>query len=220
MQPICLLCGEKTSPLSVPHMKSLYHVCDGCQLIAKDRACFISAEEELAIYSFHQNSIDDPRYVAYFNRFLERAVFPFVQDGSGRKGFDYGSGPSPVLAQILERDYGYQMDIYDLFYAPEKTFEGKEYDLITCTEVVEHLQDPLTLFQLFHQLLKPDGILAVMTQFHHNDLSHFQNWHYVRDRSHIAFYTPATMEYLANQAGLKVLYTDSERYTTFHALCT
>ena len=220
MNPVCKLCQSPTVEAYLSHRQSLYHACGTCQLIFKDENCLISEEEELAIYNCHQNSIDDPCYVAYFNRFLEHAVFPYVSKSSSKKGFDYGSGPSPVLAQILERDYGYQMDIYDLFYAPKNPCEGKKYDLVTCTEVVEHLQDPLTLFHLFRQLLKPDGILAVMTQFHHNDLSHFQNWHYVRDRSHIAFYTPVTMGYLANQAGLKVLYTDSERYTTLHALHT
>lgn len=39
-----------------------------------------------------------------------------------KSGLDFGSGPSPVLAMIMERDYGFDMDIYDLFYSPEKPY--------------------------------------------------------------------------------------------------
>ncbi|WP_343184988.1 class I SAM-dependent methyltransferase [Anoxynatronum sibiricum] len=194
-------------------MRADYHVCEQCDFIFKEAADIINSDEELRIYNCHQNSIHDPRYVAYFERFLKDAVFPHMN--YGRNGLDFGSGPSPVLAQLLERDHGYNMDVYDLFYAPEKVYVGKRYDLITSTEVVEHMRDPMEYFQLFRTLLKPDGILAVMTLFHRNDTNHFLNWHYVRDRSHISFYTPKTMQYMAEKTGLKMIHTNLERYTTF-----
>ncbi|SMP40458.1 Methyltransferase domain-containing protein [Anoxynatronum buryatiense] len=213
MKSPCLLCGGQTNPLHHPGLKADYRVCGKCDLIFKEAADLISSDEEMRIYNCHQNSIQDPRYVDFFERFLNDAVFPYVNQG--KRGLDFGSGPSPVLAQLLERDYGYSMDIYDLFYAPEKVYEGKKYDLITSTEVVEHLRDPKAYFRLFRTLLKSDGILAVMTLFHRNDTIHFLNWHYARDRSHISFFTPKTMQYLAEQTGLKMIHTNHERYTTF-----
>ena len=209
----CRLCGGQTHLLYHPTIKATYHACERCEVILKDPADFISSEAELCIYNTHQNSIEDPRYVAYFQQFINEAVLPYANGGT--MGLDFGSGPSPVLAQLLERDYGYEMDIYDLYYAPEKVYEGKQYDLITSTEVVEHLSHPLDYFQLFQKRLTPGGILAVMTQFHRNDTTHFMNWHYVRDRSHISFYTPTTMRYLAEQSDLQVVYTNDERYITF-----
>ncbi|MDO9493204.1 methyltransferase domain-containing protein [Acetobacterium sp.] len=41
---------------------------------------------------------------------------------------------------------------------------GKKYDLLTATEVVEHLDDPLDYFSLFENLLKDDGVLSIMTK--------------------------------------------------------
>lgn len=208
----CILCSERTRKIHQPQFGD-YYCCSNCELISKDEDHIISQTDELEIYNNHQNSIEDPKYVEYFYRFLNDAVFPYTT--SGKQGLDFGSGPSPVLAQILSRNHDYQMDIYDLFYAPERVYEGQKYDLVTSTEVVEHLENPIEYFGLFSKLLKPDGILAIMTSFHQNDDLAFLDWHYIRDRSHISFYTPRTMEFIATKVGLKIIYTDSIQYTTF-----
>ena len=208
----CIICGSSTRIINHPKTADFYY-CSTCDFIAKDDQQLISKQQELQIYERHNNSIDDPVYVEYFNRFLKDAVFPFVNNG--KLGFDFGSGPSPVLSQILKRDHDYQMDIYDPFYAPDKTYIGKKYDLITSTEVVEHLSDSLMTFRLFVKLLKPNGVLAIMTLFHQQDDEAFLKWHYVRDHSHIAFYTAKTMAYIAKEVGLKMIYTNDCRYTTF-----
>jgi hypothetical protein len=176
----------------------------------------VSKEEELHVYNSHQNSIDDPRYVKYFVSFLEAAVFDFTSPG--KEGLDFGSGPSPVLAKILATHYNYNMDIYDPFYAKEKAYVGKKYDLITATEVIEHISDPLMYFRLFFELMKDDSVLAIMTLFHQNDRERFLNWHYIRDRTHVSFYTPKTIEYAAKKTGLKVIYTDNARYIALKKL--
>lgn len=211
----CIICGGKTSIIHHPKIAD-YHFCNNCEFIRKEESFIISKEEELKIYNNHNNSIEDPRYVEYFYKFLDAAVFPYVQDV--QEALDFGSGPSPVLAQILEGNHGYKVDIYDLFYAPEKVYKGKKYDLVTSTEVVEHLKDPMEYFELFKSLLKEDGVLAVKTLFHKydkKDEDKFLNWHYIRDWSHISFYTAKTMEYIAEKVGLKIIYTDKAEYTTF-----
>lgn len=208
----CKICGSDTR--KIHHQKfGIYYYCDTCEFISKDEKFRISTEEELEIYNNHNNSIDDPEYVEYFYNFLEDAVFKYVNEG--KEGFDFGSGPSPVLAQILERYHDYKMDIYDFFYAKKKVYIGKQYDLITSTEVVEHLKDPISYFKLFAELMKDDGVLAIMTLFHQNDDEHFKEWYYIRDRSHISFYTPKTFKYIARKTGLKIIHTNHKRYITF-----
>lgn len=213
MNPSCILCGTETKRIVHPTFGD-YHSCPKCEFISKDERHLLSEKEEVTIYNYHENSIDDPKYVEFFYKFLNDAVFPYVKKEEVR-GLDFGSGPSPVLSQLLGRYHGYDMDIYDLYYAPEKVYEGKIYDLITTTEVVEHLRNPMAYFRLFAKLLKPGGVLAVMTLFHLNDEAAFLDWHYIRDHTHISFYTPKTMNYIASQVGLKVIYTNDVRYTTF-----
>jgi len=207
----CPICGSETRIIHHPTI-GVFYGCHDCDFIFKSKLDILSEEEELLRYNQHNNSIDDPRYVSYFYRFLDHAVFRYVK---GNKGIDFGSGPSPVLAQILERNHGFEMDIYDLFYSPEKVYIGKKYDLVTSTEVVEHLENPLQYFRLFKDLLKPEGVLAVMTLFHHNNDDHFLKWHYIRDLTHISFYTPKTMRCIAAKVGLKLIYTNDIRFASF-----
>lgn len=213
MNENCKICGFKTREIRQKKFGITYYVCDQCEFISKDNNARISPKEELVIYSRHNNTIEDPRYVAYFVQFIEAAVMPYCK--SGKKGLDFGSGSSPVLAMILEKNYDFKMDIYDLFYAPEKIYENQKYDLVTSTEVVEHLPDPLTYFRQFKELLNDGGLLSIMTIFHPKDDAAFLNWHYMRDMSHISFYTPKTMAVIAEIIGLKIVYCNGQRFTSF-----
>ena len=209
----CKICDAECTPIKYKKIKSVYHKCSNCEFVFKDASCYVTPEQEQKIYETHNNSIDDPKYVEYFQRFIRQCDIKFV--GGLKLALDFGSGPEPVLAQILKRDYGYEVDIYDKYYAPEKVYDGKCYDLITATEVVEHLADPLAYFKIFKSLLKPGGLLAVMTQFHHNDEKRFEHWHYRRDESHVSFFTPKTMAYIAEQVGLKIVIIDTHKNVTF-----
>ncbi|HBI04728.1 MAG TPA: class I SAM-dependent methyltransferase [Paenibacillaceae bacterium] len=212
----CKICGSKTREFYYKTFDLNYYQCNECDFISRDGNSIISSEEEVAIYNEHENSIEDPRYVAYFKKFIDEAVVNY--SGQGKKGLDFGSGPSPVLATVLERDYNYSMDIYDVYYAPEKTYIGQKYDLVTCTEVVEHLSNPLEYFHLFKELLKEDGILCIMTSFHPKDEERFLKWHYVRDLTHVSFFTLKTMKIIGEKLGLDIIYSDHHRYTTFKRL--
>ncbi|WP_423190254.1 class I SAM-dependent methyltransferase [Alkalibacterium sp. f15] len=209
----CKICQHETRELVHPGNGQLFHECLNCQFIFKNPAFYLSSEKEFEQYEHHENSIEDTRYVAFFEKYLQAAVLPFVSDG--KKAFDFGSGPSPVLAQILERDYDYHVTIYDLFYAPEKTYENQLYDVITTTEVMEHIPDPIETFKELKTLMKADAILVVMTLFHPKDDNKLWGWHYIRDFTHISFFTPEAMQILADKIGLEVIYCDDQRYTTF-----
>ncbi len=208
----CILCGHPTRAITHPK-RGVYHLCPHCELITLDPSFHPSEEQAFLEYSLHENSSDDPRYVSYFRSFIEGAVLPFA--GKGKTALDFGSGPSPVLAKLLEDEYGYRVDRYDLYFSPEKIYTDASYDLITCTEVLEHLPDPLSAFKLFSSLLAPTGVLSVMTLLHHTDEEHFLGWHYIREKSHVSFYSVKTLEYLGSVSGLHLLHSDGFRYACF-----
>jgi hypothetical protein len=211
MSDLCKICSGMTREIRHKTF-GIYHVCDFCGYIFKDKEDHVSSQAQLTIYDSHHNSIEDPVYVEYFNHFLSEAVFPFINNG--KNGLDFGSGPAPVLAQLLAETYGYSMDIYDLFYSPQKSYLRKTYDLITVTEVVEHLENPLTYLSLFRDHLNEDGILSMMTLFHHNNDEDFLNWHYIRDRSHISFFCEKTFGVIAEKLNMKIIFTDHKRFVT------
>lgn len=208
----CKICGHDTISYKHPRFDMLFHECSFCEFIFKDEKNYVSKEKEIKKYDEHQNSIQDLGYVNFLTDFIESAVWPFVKKG---KILDFGSGPNPVLAALLKDVYHFDVDIYDLYYASNKIYQNQFYDLITSTEVIEHLKHPLEAFQLFHKHLKTNGILSIMTLFHPNNKDLFFEWHYIRDATHVSFFTSKTLRYIAQLFNFDFIDTNDYRYAVF-----
>lgn len=176
-----------------------------------DKNKVIPPDQEKKEYSFHQNNFENEGYVNMFRDFIETAIRPYKAEI--KTALDFGSGPGPVLAELLRRE-GFNVDIYDKHFAPEKVYLNKKYDLITATEVFEHLKDPVATLKLLKSRLNKNGIIAIMTLFHPNDEEHFKKWWYRRDSTHISFYTPRTFKLMANLVGMKILMVDGKNTCT------
>ena len=85
----------------------------------------------------------------------------------------------------------------------------KRYDFICATEVVEHLRDPAHTISALFGMLKDRGWLGLMTKLV-IDREAFINWHYIRDLTHICFYSRQTFSYVARrfQASLQIVDND------------
>lgn len=177
-----------------------YYRCSECEYIFIDEGELLNADEEFERYGQHNNSVEDEGYRDYFRRFLEYALEGVERD---RRILDYGSGPQPVLASVLAEEGYERVDIYDKYFAPERKIEGK-YDIITLTEVAEHIYRPLETFRFLADLLVDGGKLIVMTNFHDNDIEKFSKWWYITDPTHVVFYSLKTMDYIAGLCGLSV----------------
>ena len=157
-----------------------------------DASCRLSAEAERAHYLTHENRVDDAGYRA----FLARLADPLLARlPPGARGLDYGCGPGPALAAML-REAGHDVALYDPFFAPGADVLDLSYDFVTCTEVAEHFHDPACEFDCLAAMLRPGGVLAVMTMFHTDDAL-FEAWHYRLDPTHVVFYRPETFAWLA-----------------------
>ncbi len=223
----CVVCGGVTRTLRDPQLKRPtpvhYDVCDRCGFIRKQAAFHLEAADEKASYDLHHNGFDSPGYVAMFERFIAEAINPFITEG---KGLDFGSGPGPVLHHLLQKK-GFKMRHYDPYYHPNKDALDAHYDLITTTEVLEHLSDPVGTIDTVLARLNPGGILAIQTLFHPRDDTAFLDWWYRRDDTHIGFFTPKTFEKIVEKHAAKIIYTNDknivviqkekrERHETIH----
>ncbi|MCC2616911.1 class I SAM-dependent methyltransferase [Aestuariibacter halophilus] len=169
-----------------------YFQCQTCALVFVDPQQRPSSDQERQEYNLHQNHADDPGYI----RFLERVIHPIeARCPSPASGIDFGCGPGPVLATQL-RQRGYEMTIYDPFYFPDRTPLSQTYDLITCTEAIEHFHQPAKEWQMFTALLNPGGWLAIMTK-RVIDPQRFATWHYKNDPTHVSFFSEQTFRWLA-----------------------
>lgn len=215
----CLLCSQTnlTSNL-VSHEFSekidgesclrRYYLCSYCDLIFLDPSLRLSVEAEKQRYEHHRNEMGDSGYIQYLNQI----VFPLVPlIPAEAEGLDYGSGPNPVLSEYLG-NYGCKMKIYDPFFAEDKSVLEKKYDFVVATEVIEHFFDPAAEFERLESLLKTDGALALLTQFHNlskDDLSEIEKWHYRKDPTHVCFYSAKTFDYIASEFNLEILYQNN-----------
>ncbi|HEX6640119.1 MAG TPA: class I SAM-dependent methyltransferase, partial [Thermoanaerobaculia bacterium] len=170
--------------------------CDTCGLTFVEPAQRPSTEAERARYATHRNDPDDAGYRA----FLWRAAGPLLERlAPGAEGLDYGSGPGPTLSRMM-REAGHPTADYDPFFAPDAAALARTYDFVTCTETAEHFFDPAAELDRIDGLLRPGGWLALMTTMRDDTLD-FADWWYARDPTHVCFYRPRTMEWIAHRHG-------------------
>jgi len=176
-----------------------YYQCATCALVFVPPRYQLSAEDEKAYYDQHENSLEDEGY----RRFLSRCADPLLARlPPGASGLDFGCGPAPLLAQILKEN-GCSVDLYDHFYWPAPEVLRKEYDFVVSTEVVEHLSDPAFELERLWGRVRHGGMLALMTKLVVSR-ERFASWHYIRDPTHIVFFSEATFQWLAARLGARL----------------
>ena len=168
--------------------------CTNCQLVFVPSDFHLNLSQRRDRYLEHNNDPMDSDYRSFLSR-LRDPLLPLLKDGD--VGLDFGCGPGPALAQML-RESGYKMDLYDpLFQDNDSALKGN-YDFVTCTETVEHFSYPASDFALLDRVVKPEGVLGIMTSILYEDVV-FEDWYYKLDPTHVSFYTPLTMEWISNR---------------------
>jgi len=192
----CALCANPHARWFTEVRQRHYHRCARCDLTFLDPRQRPSREEERAEYALHRNDPADPRYRRHLGRLLEPLTAPLPP---GAEGLDFGCGPGPAVAAML-RERGLAVANYDPFFHPDPGVLERTYDVVVCTEVAEHFHHPGREFARLARLLRPGGRLGVMTRLLTPEIE-LAAWYYLRERSHVAFYSPATMAWLAGRFG-------------------
>jgi SAM-dependent methyltransferase len=175
-----------------------YLRCPHCCLIYVPSSFHLSEAEEQKVYDQHQNKPEDAGYRNFLSRLMSPLLAALSETGikPPASGLDFGSGPGPTLSLMLE-DASYDMRIYDYYYARHPEVLCQTYDFITSTEVWEHLSQPKQVIDQLFSLLKPKGIIGVMTKRIPD--KPFETWHYIKDPTHITFFADKTFEFIAEQ---------------------
>lgn len=200
MSPACRLCGSATTELilrehSAGMRRDFFH-CAECDCVFVPDEFLLSPEEERERYLLHKNHPEHEGYRTFLGNLLDEVV-PLLSPGA--EGLDYGCGEPAVLIMMLEQA-GFRVAGYDLFFRPDRAPLQRAYDFIVCSETAEHFRDPLAEFQRLNNLLRPGGILGVMTGMleRRRDLD---TWHYRFDPTHICLYSARTMRWIARRFG-------------------
>ncbi len=205
----CPLCtGQHTAQFAQAARRD-YLICQTCALVWLQPDQRPSLTEERAEYALHENDPADARYRKHLQKLTAPLLARLPQGmktgpGSAALGLDFGSGPGPTISVMLG-EQGFDVTNYDPAFAPDKSLLGRRYDFITCTEAAEHFHNPAREFALLARLLKPGGVIGLMTSLRLPGPStaetDFANWYYIRERSHVCFYAPQTMHWIAVRHG-------------------
>jgi len=205
--PVCPLCGHADSRLFCRDFlrQRRYWRCPRCHLRWRDPAHRLAAAAERQEYEMHENRPDDPGY----RRFLARATEPLsARLASPARGLDYGCGPGPALAQMLE-EAGHSVALYDPFFYPDRSVLAGSYDFITCTETAEHFFHPGDEMACMLGMLRTGGYLLIMTG-HLDDDARFARWHYRHDPTHVCFFQRRSFDWIARHWGLETVFHQGE----------
>ena len=170
-------------------------------------------------------------YLEEVNEGILRHV-PSTPNGDRPSVLDVGCGQGALAGEIAARGYEVwgierdefaasraakridrvvQADLTDQL-AVSRELEGKQFDRIVFSDVLEHVYDPLAVLRSYMGHLKPSGQMLI-------SLPNVVNWHTrlaillgrfeyqdsgVLDRTHIRFFTFTTARRMVEAAGLRV----------------
>ena len=212
MKKKCSLCKSLNTSLFAEVENKKYFICRICDLVFLPGRYHLSPDEEKKRYELHENDPADESY----RKFLSRLAKPVKEMTTvPAKGLDYGSGPVPVLAKMLEDD-GYDTKFYDPYFADDHSVLNEDYDFICCSEVFEHFSNPGSEIEKLLNILKVNGILGIMTEIRQESIK-FRNWHYRRDPTHVCFYSDKTIDWISKNYNL-VRYKISNRVNIFQKM--
>ena len=187
----CPLCHCSKNSLYYEDKRGEYRLCTECSLVFVLPQSYLNAEDEKKRYDLHTNSSDDLGYRQYLAKVMDPVLERIPENAFG---LDFGSGPGPTLSKMFEEN-GCRMNVYDHFYAKDEAVLTESYDFVTSTEVIEHLYDPKSILDSLVNMLKPRGLLALLTQVYPSK-DDFASWYYKNDPTHVCFFSIETMRYL------------------------
>jgi len=182
-----------------------HHHCKKCGYVWLDEAHCPTPETEKTRYEMHKNSLFDQKYVTMLEDFLLK-----VGKIKNLRVLDFGCGHTPVLGELMTQK-GARVTLHDRYFFPQKTYADKKYDLITLTEVFEHLDKPLEVLRKLKKLLVDNGRLAIMTHLRTGTESEFREWWYRRDMTHVGFLALSGVETLAEKLDLVMEFCDEKK---------
>ncbi len=201
----CPLCRAHCAFVARDSDRAYFH-CQRCDMISVPKIWHLSIADERARYAHHHNTLECPSYVDMLERIIRRLRRHVAPPA---RVIDFGCGENQVLVTLLNR-VGFCAEGCDPLYGFHAD-PGTKYDAIISTEAFEHLAAPREEIERLASMLAPRGWLIVTTLFHPGRAA-FVNWWYGRDPTHVAFYSHATMRWIASELGLEIVEMDERNF--------
>jgi len=231
----CHLCGDQTQPWFVKQGRQVVR-CRSCRLVSVPAGVALM-DDGKSIYEAEDNIFlqdgNESYYLDETNLWSCELKLRWIQEyvASGATLLDAGANYGHFLhtAQKVYRAIGFDVSPQAVrwsrehfqvdnrvasIYEPPVELIGP-YDAVTCWDVVEHLDDPLTALDRLHSLLKPGGHLFLSTPDAGSLVARMlgRGWHYIDPVQHINLFGRSNLTLALEKCGFEVLgYRSFGRY--------
>ena len=196
-------CNHTSYPDGLAGIPVYYRGCNHCGLVFTDFFDRFTPDQwQECIYNDDYARID-PEYTGFR---AGRSV-PIVRAATrrwflpGDIGCEFGGGRG-TLADLLTQD-GLPFESFDPFGKQALTKDPGSYSIVTAFEVLEHVPDPLAVFDKIAGLLTTSRSLCLISTMTNDGLASsgaLMNWWYAAPRNgHITLYAQKTLKMLADR---------------------
>lgn len=159
------------------NVKSAARMCKSCGVIRLDDSM---GAEEYSTETYRQKLREPTDAEGFFETHDKEQIYKLLRINDirirGKKILDVGAGPGAFLDYIrgvaaeisaIEPCRAYEDRLFKICHEVypflQNVAQGRKYDLITCFDTIEHVQDPRATLQAAYKLLAPGGTLVVST---------------------------------------------------------
>lgn len=135
----------------------------------------------------------------------------FLRNARGGRWNLYGVEPSPALSEMARKYFGLNVKTS---FLEEACFANIFFDIVTMTDVFEHISEPDRMLKKIHRILKDDGILFIkvpnglfnLFKFHLARISgRLKNYDIFDSYEHVVHYSQKTLRAMLEKSGFKVI---------------
>lgn len=208
--------GAVLPPMGVPVG---YRRCTVCGLIFTEAFDDWSpAEFQTYIYNDRYGDVD-PDFAGARPRRMAAQVAAMFRGAAGEiRHLDYGGG-SGLLAQTLRAE-GFDAGTYDPFSADHAARPTGRFNLITCFETIEHMNDPQAGAADIASFLDDDGVILFSTLLQPPDIAaQGTGWWYIGPRNgHVTLHSVDSLGRLWDALGLDLIVFSAGSHAAFRKL--
>ncbi len=192
----CPLCSSNAQKDFENHGREFY-TCATCDLTFVNRDQILERDEEQVRYELHDNSIRSEGYLNFLYRLIN-IVKREIQN-TNENGLDFGSGPYPMMLELLVEE-GFKNSVgYDPFFNKNEKVWDQKFKFITVCEVIEHVVSLHPTIEKLLSVLEDDGVMIFSTGIKPSDV---KSWHYIVDPTHISLFGEKTFDWMSENFGL------------------
>lgn len=135
---------------------------------------------------------------------IQDEAYYLVMNYEADKVLDYGSGNDYFLSCLP--DY-VEKTSFDPFLGKSPVLKTGYYDVVKLRGVIEHLEKPREVIKHIHSLLKPGGVLAVLTMDMDSRFARIKgkDYYMIDENYHITYFTLDSLKLLLSSEGFKVV---------------